>query len=229
MIVGLAVALALGGGRLFAAPNLPADPEGQYALAQSYYYGRDGIKRDCAQALYWWRKAAGQGHDGAMYDLGGFYLHPDKSCPVKRHDYARAMRWFRRAAAGGDARAMTDIGVMYDGGLGVRRSGREAFRWFVKAAHRGDGQAMINIGRGYAAKRDYAKAMEWYKRALSPSGGDEAAADIGDLYRDGLGVAKNQKEAQRWYRISGAFGEARLKGLPACGGRKAEIGRPCSP
>lgn len=206
------------------------DSEQQYSLGRAHFEGRDGRRQDCAEAIKWWEVAAKNGHAGAMYDIGNVFLKPSKGCPIKQ-DYAKALNWYRRAANRGDARAMTSIGVMHEGGMGVKRDGREAVKWYFMAANRGDDQAKINLGSSYSSgrfvERDYAKAMEWYMSAWRSMSASLAGALIGDMYRDGLGVAKNPEEAERWYKISGAPGEARLKGLPPCS--KADIGQPCAP
>lgn len=206
------------------------DAEREYALARSYYEGRDGTKQDCAEAVQRWTAAAKKGHSGAMYDLGNLFLTAPKGCPASQ-DHPKALTWFRKAANRGDVRAMASIGVMYEGGMGVKRDGHAAFQWYLKAAHRGGVQGMVNAANTYSngafVERDYAKAMEWYLAAWRSMTADQAGAAIGDMHRDGLGVKKDQTEAERWYKMSGAAGAARLKGLPPCS--KAEIGQACAP
>ena len=41
---------------------------GQYAIGASYEFGT-GVKKNYTQALYWYRKAAAQGHPGAEYKI----------------------------------------------------------------------------------------------------------------------------------------------------------------
>jgi TPR repeat protein len=52
-------------------------------------------------------------------------------------------------------------------------------------------------GRG--VQQDYAKAMEWYRKAADQ--GDRAAQImLGSLYENALGVSKDDNEARSWYR-----------------------------
>lgn len=42
---------------------------------EDYYYGLNGVAKDYKQAVYWYRKAAEQGHAGSQHNLGNiFYL-----------------------------------------------------------------------------------------------------------------------------------------------------------
>jgi TPR repeat protein len=51
--------------------------------------------------------------------------------------YAVAFKEFRVAAENGDARAQYSLAVMYNDGIGVRKSPDEALVWFRKAAAQG--------------------------------------------------------------------------------------------
>jgi TPR repeat protein len=51
--------------------------------------------------------------------------------------YATAFKEFKSAAENGDARAQYSLAVMYNDGIGVRKSRDEAMVWFRKAAAKG--------------------------------------------------------------------------------------------
>lgn len=65
-------------------------------------------------------------------------------------------------------------------------------------AKKGDVEAMISLGvmyhTGDGVEVDYTKAMDWYLQAYAKNDGD-ALNNIGVLFRDGLGVPKNEKIA----------------------------------
>jgi len=63
-----------------------------YLLGESYRYGR-GVRQNPAQAIYWYRKAAEEGHVRAQFQLGWAYLHGQE---VPK-DYAEAVNWWRKA------------------------------------------------------------------------------------------------------------------------------------
>jgi hypothetical protein len=67
-----------------------------------------------------------------------------------------------------------------------------------RLANKGDVKAMISLGimyhTGDGVDVDYVKAMDWYLQAYAKNDGD-ALNNIGVLFRDGLGVPKNEKIA----------------------------------
>lgn len=75
---------------------------------------------------------------------------------------------------------------------------------FEKLAAQGDCAAMVELGllhhTGKGRPVDYVKAMDWYLKAYAKSDGD-ALNNIGVLFRDGLGVPKNQKVAYLLFLI----------------------------
>jgi len=74
----------------------------------------------------WCKKAAEQGHQLAMFNLGTFYHHGqglDK-------DLAQAVRWYRAAAEAGEMRAANNLGVCYEKGHGLEQDYDQAVRWY---------------------------------------------------------------------------------------------------
>ena len=65
------------------------------------YANGEGVARDYAEAVRWYRKAAEQGHAVAQNKLGVRYARGEG---VAR-DYAEAVRWYRKAAEQGDVEA----------------------------------------------------------------------------------------------------------------------------
>jgi TPR repeat protein len=72
-------------------------------------YGQgQGVQQDFAQALIWFRKAAGQGDALAQYFLGVLY----RDCNGVPQDKPQALAWYRKSADQGNALAQFDIGSM---------------------------------------------------------------------------------------------------------------------
>eukprot|EP01052_Picozoa_sp_SAG31_P015483 SAG31_NODE_996_length_10492_cov_4.648802_7_plen_238_part_00 len=94
------------------------------------YADDDGVAKDEAEAVRWFRKAAEQGHSDAQAMLGLCY---DNGSGVAK-DEAEAVRWYRKAAEQGDSDAQYSLGVCYDNGSGVAKDEAEAVRWYRKAA-----------------------------------------------------------------------------------------------
>ena len=64
-----------------------------------YDYGL-GVIEDDTQAVYWFRKAAEQGHAKAQYNLGVMY---ESGRGIAKDD-TQAVYWFRKAAEQGEAK-----------------------------------------------------------------------------------------------------------------------------
>ena len=109
------------------------DVNAQYSLGQIYRKG-EGVSRDYAKAVKWYRKAAEQGYADAQFKLGVMY-HNGKGVP---QDDAEAVKWYRKAAEQGNSYAQRNIGVMYHNGKGVKQDTTEAVKWYRKAAEQGN-------------------------------------------------------------------------------------------
>ena len=89
------------------------------------YAKGEGVKKDEAEAVKWYTKAAQQGHALAQVNLGLMYHNKDE---------AEAVKWWTLAALLGHAKAQFFLGVMYAKGEGVIRDEAEAVKWYTKAA-----------------------------------------------------------------------------------------------
>jgi soluble lytic murein transglycosylase-like protein len=87
------------------------DADAQFNLALLYYTGV-GIPRDPKQAVYWYIKAAEQGHVNAQYKLGSLYLDGDgKEVP---QDLKQAFFWYTKAADQGHYFAQENRGKILE-------------------------------------------------------------------------------------------------------------------
>ncbi len=155
--------------RLRAAMRKAADQglaQAQFALANSYYYGK-GVPQDYADAVRWYRRAADQGDAKAQYGLASTYYN-GKGIP---QDYAEAVRWCRKAAEHGHPRAEYRLGAAYYKGQGVPKDYAEAVRWYRKAAEHGYATAQYELGFKYwvglGVPRDDAEAVRWFRKAAN--------------------------------------------------------------
>ena len=122
------------------------DAKAQTSLGLMYHEGQ-GVPKDDAEAVTWFRKAAEQGVAEAQTSLGVMY-HEGEGVPK---DYAEAVTWFRKVAEQGDAEAQFNLGVMYYKGEGVPKDDVEAYMWALLAAAQGHEKAkavLDSIGRG---------------------------------------------------------------------------------
>ena len=149
---------------------------------------------DVAEAERWYRRAATEGHAGAMINLG--LLLKGRG---GHDDLAEAERWYRHAADEGDADAMTNLGTLY----AERGDVAEAERWWRTGAAQGQAAAMFQLGILVQQRGDVAEAEDWYRRAAE-QGHAEAMSNLGALYAERGDVA----EAERWWGTGAAQGQA---------------------
>ena len=117
--------------------------QGQSDLGGMYATGQ-GVARDFAEALRWFRLAAAQGGAGGQLNLGIMYT-TGQSVP---QDYAEAARWYRLAAEQGYVQAQYNLGILYIDGQGVARDFVEAHMWISLAAAQSSGEDHERLVRG---------------------------------------------------------------------------------
>ncbi len=82
------------------------DAKAQFNLGLCYDKG-EGVAKDVAEAVKWYRKAADQGVAAAQYNLGVCYQDGDGVTK----DACEAVKWYLKAADQGDVRAQCSLGV----------------------------------------------------------------------------------------------------------------------
>jgi len=124
-----------------------------------------GVARDDAEALKWYRAAATAGYDLAQYKLGLIFedgIHAPQ-------DYAEARKWYSVSANQGFAPAEYNFGVLYYYGRGGAQDYTEAARWFRSAAEHALPTAETALAEAYregrGVPRDAEKAEQWKDRA----------------------------------------------------------------
>src|SRR5665213_933637 len=105
------------------------------------YQDGQGVAKDYAEAVMWFRKAAEQNYAPAQNNLGYCYAN---GRGVER-DYAKAVEWFRKAAEQNDAVAQFCVGICYEHGRGVSRDFREAYRLYKLAAEQNEENAVEDL------------------------------------------------------------------------------------
>ena len=100
------------------------DASAQFNLG-NMYANEQGVLKDAAEAVRWYRLAAEQGLATAQLNLG--FMYNTGKGVLK--DAAEAVRWYRLAAEQGEATAQFNLGVMYDNGQGVLKDSVLAHMW----------------------------------------------------------------------------------------------------
>ena len=167
-----------------------------YSSSECYDKGlRCAENSDYINAVYWYRKAAEQGHAGAQCNLGWCYANGQG---VNKSMY-EAVKWFRKAAEQGNAEAQCNLGECYYFGKGVSEDNNRAFYWFTKAAAQNIAWAQYFLGQcyknGYGTTANIYTAFRYFK--LSADRGITAAqCELGKCYAHGWGVDQNMKTAR---------------------------------
>ena len=132
---------------------------------------------------------------GIVYDEG----------EIVDKDPERALSYLNRAADLGNSTALDLAGRHYFYGRGCETDDEKAFNFFNSAVALGEEPANLHLAvcyfKGYGTEVDYKIAFNCFKEAEPHSWA--STFYLGECYRGGLGVPKDQKKAFEWY-LSGA-------------------------
>ena len=148
-------------------------------IACAYEEGKLGLNKDESKACEWFNRLIGSGDTKAMSNLGYYYLE-------KKSD--RAIEWFERAANYGEVSAIQGLAITYNSERYYMQDYSKALKYWQKLVDMKKGSwvmALSAIGHIYrdgdsTVKRDYNKALEYYKRALA-EGDKEIVGCIEDV------------------------------------------------
>lgn len=134
-------------------------------LSLAHQFGQ-GVGEDLGQARHWLRKAAGNGHSEAMYDLAKFLALGIGG----KADESESMKWCRASAEQGFATAQARLGAIHvEGEYGVDKNPDEGAKWIFKAAEQEHPEGMHLAGlaylNGWGVEKDAKKMDEWATRA----------------------------------------------------------------
>ncbi len=111
------------------------DAQSEVELGVRYDDG-EGVAKDPAEAVKWFRKAAEQNYAKAQYNLGVCFYAGEGVAKDPE-----AVKWYRKAAEQNDAEDQLYLGLSYVKGEGVAEDLVEAYKWLLLAARQGDESA----------------------------------------------------------------------------------------
>lgn len=175
--------------------------EAQHELGIMYDYGQ-GVTKNEAEAMKWYRKAADQGLAVAQFYLGWMY---EDGRGVQK-DIDQAHKWYKKAAEQGHNSARAHLPKT------VQERQKTEFEQLLENAEQGDVNAQFDLALRYnqgsnGVKKDYKKAEKWYRKAAE-QGDADAQNNLGVMYANGQGTPKDEAEAVKWYRKAAEQGEA---------------------
>lgn len=177
-------------------------PVAQFALGQAYEHGV-GVAADMVLAGQWYREAAGHGHPAARLALDRLdaagHGRANRSAKMRAGTRERRTddsRWTKYAAHG-RVDDFFHLGTMFEQGIGVEKSSKQARAWYKKAAEMGHVEAQFAFAQGLDVS-EYAQAASWYRKA-AVQGHAGAQVALADLELQGMGVVQDPLSALGWY------------------------------
>ena len=179
-----------------------------------WFYGRQNsyssIDEHNKIAVFWYRKAAMQGHGEAQYKLANCYLQGHGVSKSK----SEAKKWFNKAAEQGNYLASQEyIKLKYSDDVYKKVI---IYRpQLLIMADKGDNQSQLSLANWFSkhskGNPKYKKAaFSWYMKAAN-QGNHDAMFQLGSCYENGNGVERDFLEAANWYKRAANKGSA-----PAC-------------
>lgn len=125
----------------------------------------NSVEKNWSLALYWFKKAAAQGHPKGLWKVGTCYEGVDDE---------HAVYWYEKSAEAGYPVAQWWLGIKYQRGEGVAQDYVQAIYWHKKAAETGDASSCLALGEiyeiGEGAEQDWQQSAYWYKCAANRYG-----------------------------------------------------------
>lgn len=142
------------------------DAEAQFEVGKAYSLG-EGVEKNLAQAVVWYKKSAGKGNGKAQNNLGVAYEFGEG---VEK-DLSEAMKWLKKSAEGGNALAMHNLATCY----WTKKNYKKAFEWMEQSAAHNCTLACFQLGKWYYIPyedfTDNKKSFDYYKKG----------AELGDV------------------------------------------------
>jgi len=169
----------------------------------SAYYNSDGLPKDYAEAVKWWRKSAEQGNADAQYNLGlAYYLGNGVT-----KDREQAEKWYQKSADQGNALGQYGLGNCYlYGNLGDLWTSDvdnrlTAMKWYQKSAEQDYMPAQYNLAGLCETYVSEIEGAKWYLKAAR-QGSVAAQYKMGLAYQSGKGVPKDIIDSYAYFYLA---------------------------
>ena len=169
------------------------------------------------KAMYWFKKAAEQGHAPAQCEIGDLIL--DDYIDHFPEEYDEAAKWYRMAAEQGYPKGQFRYGGSCEEGLEPGQNDAAAMKWYQMAAEQGYVPAYLELADIYSSSRmikdrspgvtyikpDDGESANWYRMAAQ-RGNAHGQLRLGSCYAHGTGVEQDYTEAVKWYCLAAEQG-----------------------
>ena len=208
--------------KLFEKAAQAGNVDAQYQMALIYDEATP-LAKDNAKAVNWYDKAVAQNHDAALYNVALQYL----TGSLRGVNKNKAIECLQKSSDLGNADAAYLLGYLYEQGTMVSADPNKALQLYQLSFSRGNCDAAVGAGRIWMFKlKNNVKAKEWFDKAAekgvkqgeyyryimnnstnikaleknAKDGNVEAAKVLSICYYEGLGVAKNDKNAFKFMK-----------------------------
>jgi len=129
-------------------------------------------------------------------------------------DWAKAFSLYKQAAKRDQPAAQYKVGYFYYMGWFVWEDNRQALKWFEKSAELGNADATFKCAYilsnyHHGVKKDFARAREYYHRAIELDPEDTASLNnLALLYKNGEGGSEDRELALEYFERSMELGHA---------------------
>jgi TPR repeat protein len=196
-------------------------PGAQNDLGICYLHG-EGVTKDDAKAVYWYRKAAEQGIDNAQFVMGFCCYHGIEMTVAPK----KAVQWFTLAAEQNNTEAFYYLGECFHNGFGVEKDTEKAIEWYKKASDQGhtDAAGMLDILCPTKPTLSFIHMRVQPDEEAAECGNEHAQFILGNAYYYGetkdnddfTGIPKDRVQACLWYRQAAEQGYAPAQNNLGC-------------
>lgn len=183
---------------------MQGNPKGQMALGFLYQIRGSVLGMNCNKSIYWYKKAADQGHIPAYGELAEKYYYSfGENCSGKND--AEGNKWLIKAAEAGDRSSQSSLRFnYYTGSHGFPKDYSKAYFWARKSAESGFPDYLMDLARmhanGLGAEQDLVVAYalfrlaskDGYEPAVSATRGLESVLNEAQL-KEGFVMASDWK------------------------------------
>jgi TPR repeat protein len=156
-----------------------------------------GVSRSDLNATEYLRRSSELGYAPAQVALGYFY----ETGNVMPREPQEAARWYEKAAQQDDVLGEWLLGRIIFTGQATTRDLNQAEDWLRKAASHDDPFGEYLLGMTRLERNDYTRAAEWFRKAAQ-QGLPQAQQQLGQLLKEGKGVAIDKFESYVWLLVS---------------------------
>ncbi len=187
--------------------------EAQYFMGMAFDAG-DGVPKNMALSLAWYRKAAAKNHPSALYDLALHYLEEK----TNRASMELADKYMLRAARAGHREAQFQCAMTCFRGNTMPQDCEAGKNWLAKSAAEGWAKAEFTLYEMYFNGRlpaqgcsrypqDRPEAVRWLRRAVEHDH-LQAQTILAIMLIRGKDIPPDQTEAERLLRHAAGHGNS---------------------